>query len=420
LQHVLFVPDGAADRNRTAGCSPLGGARIPYCDFLAREGVVGRMQTLYPELPKESMVAQLGMLGWDPRRFYPHGRASCELLALGQPGLGRRDLAFRANLVTVAGGRLASYSAGLIASAAAAPLAELLRRELRPEFPDFELRHHADFRNTLVVRETGVEPRLMVCPEPHENQGAEVALDRLVSGRDGASSRLAARINRYLARAAELLAGRRANALWPWSPSRAFTLPSFAAATGCQGRVAIVGFMDFLAGIARAGAIEFVREGNGRPDTDYAAKGARVIELLEAGCELVFCHVNGPDEASHLGDRALKIASLEAFDRSTVGPVVEWFKRRPQRLGGVAVAPDHYTNHAPNGARAEAHSLDPVPFAIWNGRDRDAVTAFDEDRARHGRFGGAAIGHLELLGLLGVAHTGAAHAAATPAGAVDR
>jgi 2,3-bisphosphoglycerate-independent phosphoglycerate mutase len=406
LQHVIFVPDGAADRSRAQGCSPLAGARIPYCDFLAREGVVGRMQTLYPDLPKESMVAQLGMLGWDPRRFYPHGRASCELLALGQPPLGARDLAFRANLVSVAGGRLASYSADLIASAAAAPLAGLIAGELRPEFPDFELRHHADFRNTLVVRDAGVEPRLLACPEPHENQGMEVAFDRLVSGRDGSSSRLAARLNRYLVRAAEILAGQRANAIWPWSPSRAFALPPFAAVTGCRGRVAIVGFMDFLAGIALAGGIEFVRAGNGRPDTDYAGKGARVIELLEAGCELVFCHVNGPDEASHLGDRALKVASLEAFDRFTVGPVVEWFKRRPERLGGVAVAPDHYTNHAPSGGRADAHSLDPVPFAIWNGCDRDAVDAFDEDSARLGRFGCLPIRHLELLGLLGVAPAG--------------
>src|SRR6202040_1917975 len=104
-------------------------------------------------------------------------------------------------------------------------------------------------------------------------------------------------------------------------------------------------------------------------------KGEAVIELLGAGYELVICHVNGPDEASHLGDRALKVSTLEAFDRLTVSPVVEWFKADPRRLGGVAVAPDHYTNHALGGGRAGAHSLDPVPFAIWNGRDRDSVAA---------------------------------------------
>jgi len=402
LRYLLFIPDGAADLDRSGGRSPLGSAHTPYCDFLAREGVTGRMHTLYPDLPRESMVAQLGMLGWEPHRFYPHGRASCELLALEGADLRDGDLAFRANLVRFSGRRLQSYSAGAIQSVVSAPLVAALDRELRREFPDFELWHNSDFRNTLVVRGVHVDPRLLHCFEPHECQGQEFDLEQLVAGRDAASARLAARITSYLRRAAALLAGKQANALFPWSASRVFRLPAFAEITGFEGRVAMVAFMDFLKGIAIAGGIEFVRLGNGRPDTDYRAKGGAVVDLLDAGCHFVICHVNGPDEASHLGDRDLKIASLEAFDRDTVGPGVEWFLRHPEQLGGVMVMPDHYTNHSLGGGRSEAHSLDPSPFALWNGHDRDEIVRFDEDAALAGRFGREPLDRLQLLELLGV------------------
>jgi len=369
---------------------------------VARLGVSGLMQTFYPDLPRESMVAQLGMLGWCPRRHYPHGRASCELLALAGTYLGDRDLAFRANLVRMRGRVLESYSAGCVESPAARPLIARLARELAGDFPDFELFHNSDFRNTLVIRNAGIEPGQLVCPEPHEHQGSEFQLRELVTGKTAAAARLALRINAYLVRAARLLAAEAANALFPWSASRAFRLPSFAEHRGFDGRAAIVGFMDFLAGIASAGGIDFVRVGNGRPSTDFQAKGAATVRLLSAGYDFVLCHVNAPDEASHMGDLRLKVRCLAAFDREVVRPVVEWFQQRPERLGGVMIAPDHYTNHEAAGGRALAHSLHPVPFTLWNGRDRDEVTAFSEDAARAGDLAATPVSHLELLTLLGV------------------
>lgn len=414
---VLFIPDGAADRDRRHGKTPLGEAHIPYCDHLAREGVTGRLHTLYADLPRESMVAQLGMLGWDPRRFYPHGRASSELLALDGVSLEEGDLAFRANLVRFAGRRLLSYSADAIRSEVAAPLVALVDRELRRDFPAFELRHNSDFRNTLVVRGANVDARLLHCREPHECEGRELGVEELVVGRDAASARLAAEIWRYLRRAADLLAGEPGNALFPWSASLPFRLPAFSEVTGFAGSVVMVGFMDFLKGIARAGSLGFVRLGNGRPDTDYRAKGAAVTELLDGGCRFVICHVNGPDEAAHLGSRELKIASLEAFDRHTVGPTVEWFGRHPGQLGGVMVVPDHYTNLAHGNERRDAHSLDPIPFALWNGRQCDGVAHFDEDAVLAGRFGRLPLGHLQLLPLLGVARRGGLLADRLQAGA---
>lgn len=399
-KHVLIVPDGAADSNRERGGSPLNVAYTPNMDFIAREGVCGLVQTLYPDLPRESMVAQLGMLGWDPRVYYPCGRASAELLASHGIALNRNDLAFRSNFVRMKENVLKSYNANYISSADASCLVSLLDARLKQEFPEFELYHSSDFRSTLVVRDACVDPQDLVCFEPHENEGREFLPGQLIFGVTKDAARLAARINQYLAESAKVLDNSQANALFPWSVSRSLQLAPFHEITATTGAAGIVGFMDFLKGIARAGGMEFFQVGNGRPETDYRAKGEKVVELLEKGFTFVLCHINGPDEASHMRDLDGKIGCLERIDEWIVGPVLRYFQRHTDELGAVAVAPDHYSNiYSYGGKRSDIHSSHRVPFAIWNNRDRDECIRYDETEALRGRYADG-ISHLELLPLV--------------------
>jgi 2,3-bisphosphoglycerate-independent phosphoglycerate mutase len=400
---LLIIPDGAGDVHRVEGRTPLAEASIPHWDWLAAEGACGLMQTLYEDLPRGSIVAQIGMLGWDPYLYSGHGRAVWELLALSGVELGPTDIVFRANLVKMAARRLLSYNAEYIWTEQAVVLVERLNAVLGGEFPDIELHHNSDFRNSLVMRNAGADPAFLVCPEPHDHEGTEFDVARLIAGKDPRSEAVAVRLNRYLVRVAEVLAGEPANMLFPWSASRSFALPSFRDNTGFAGRTAIVGAMDFLQGIAKVGGIDFVRVGNGRPDTDYAAKGAKVLELFAAGYSFVVCHINSPDEAAHMHDRELKIQCLEAIDRHVLGPILEYFRSHREELGGVLVAPDHYTNLLLGAVRADAHSLHPVPFVLWNGRDRDPVSRFDEDSVVVGHYGASPVSHLDLLAILGVA-----------------
>src|SRR5262249_23918963 len=156
----------------------------------------------------------------------------------------------------------------------------------------------------------------------HDSEGREFDASRLVAGTDAASRALAKLINQYLCAAARILAGRRANMLFPWSPSGRLVLPRFADHTGFQGQVGVVAAMHFLEGIARAGRLDFFRVGDGSPETDYRGKGAQTVALLASGYSFVVCHVNGPDEAAHMGDFALKVRCLEAIDREVIGPVL--------------------------------------------------------------------------------------------------
>jgi 2,3-bisphosphoglycerate-independent phosphoglycerate mutase len=399
---VMIVPDGAADSNRELGCSPLQAAKIPNMDFTAREGVCGLAQTLYSNLPRESMVAQLGMLGWDPRLYYPCGRASAELLASDAMYLSDGDIAFRANLVRMAGERLESYNADFIDSRAAQPLVILVQASLAKEFPEFDLRHNSDFRNTLILRDAGVDPSELICPEPHENHGRCFELNKLIGAKGNAAQKVADRINAYLLAAARVLQCQSANALFPWSASGPFRLPPFQESTGFHGRAGVVGYMDFLLGIAKAAGMDFFRVGNGRPNTDYQAKGGQVISLLRADYSFVVCHINGPDEASHMSDLTGKIASLESIDKFIVGPIIRYFQENADELGGVMVLPDHYSNIAsgPVGKRADIHSIQPVPFTVWNNRDRDSSREFNEDAVVGGKYGSVPVSHLSVLPLL--------------------
>jgi 2,3-bisphosphoglycerate-independent phosphoglycerate mutase len=398
----MIVPDGAADTNRAFGCSPLKAAKICNINFIARQGVCGLAQTLYSDLPRDSMVAQLGMLGWDPRIYYPCGRASAELLASDGLYLSSGDIAFRANLVRMTGDTLESYNADFIDSPAAQPLVSRVRSFLANEFPEFDLRHNSDFRNTLIFRDARVDPMELICPEPHENHGTHFALNRLIAANGKAARRVADRINEYVVAAAKVLQHQSANALFPWSASRPFRLTPFQESTGFRGRAGVVGYMDFLQGIAKAGEIDFFRVGNGRPNTDYKAKGQRVTSLLKAGYSFVVCHINGPDEASHMSDLVSKIASLESIDKFIVGPIVRYFQQNTAELGGVMVLPDHYSNIAsvPPGKRADIHSIQPVPFAVWNSRDRDSTHEFNEEAAAEGKYGSVPISHLSVLPVL--------------------
>jgi len=397
---VLIVPDGAADSNRERGGSPLNVACTPNMDFIAREGVCGLVQTLYPDLPRESMVAQLGMLGWDPRVYYPRGRASAELLASHGIALNGNDLAFRANFVRMNANMLESYNANYISSENASALISRLSARLAKEFPEFELYHSSDFRSTLVLRDVRVDPRDLVCFEPHENEGREFLPGQLIFGVTKDAVRLAARINHYLAEAATVLGNSQANGLFPWSASRSLQLASFREVTTIAEPAAIVGFMDFLKGIAKAGDMDFFQVGNGRPETDYRAKGEKVVELLEKGFAFVMCHINGPDEASHMRDLDGKIECLERIDQWIVGPVLRYFRQHVNEIGGVLIAPDHYSNiYAYDGKRSDIHSSHRVPFAVWNNRDRDECVRFDETEALRGRYS-EGISHLDLLPLL--------------------
>ena len=60
--------------------------------------------------------------------------------------------------------------------------------------------------------------------------------------------------------------------------------------------------------------------------------------------DLVFSHIEAPDEASHQADWKTKVQAIEHIDKFVVGPVLEKLKTFPQWR--ILVMPDHPTNIA--------------------------------------------------------------------------
>ena len=109
-------------------------------------------------------------------------------------------------------------------------------------------------------------------------------------------------------------------------------------------------------------------------DTNYQGKASAAIEALKK-YDLVFIHIEAPDEASHSGSAVMKKKAIEQIDKYIVGPVYEAIKN--YESWKILVVPDH-----PTPVASGAHSSEPVPFAI-SGAGVSGIlhTAFNETNA---------------------------------------
>ncbi len=89
--------------------------------------------------------------------------------------------------------------------------------------------------------------------------------------------------------------------------------------------------------------------------------------------DLVYLHVESPDEAGHAGALDYKIQAIADFDKKVVGPVLEGLKKMGDYR--VIALSDH-----PTPLDIKTHSTDPVPFAIFPAVEgaEGASARFDE------------------------------------------
>ncbi|MDP6685969.1 MAG: phosphoglycerate mutase, partial [Candidatus Omnitrophota bacterium] len=130
MKYIVLVGDGMVDRplEELDGKTPLEVAKIPNMDFIAREGRVGLANMIPTRMAPASDVANLSILGYNPRRYYT-GRGPLEAANMGI-NLKEDEVAFRCNLVTVGDGIMSDYSAGHISSDEAATLIKELDKKL--------------------------------------------------------------------------------------------------------------------------------------------------------------------------------------------------------------------------------------------------------------------------------------------------
>jgi 2,3-bisphosphoglycerate-independent phosphoglycerate mutase len=355
-KYVIIVPDGAADnpQEQLGGKTPLEAAQTPNMDRISMEGRQGIVRTVPQGMEPGSDVAQMSLLGYDPLRYYS-GRAPIEAAARGI-ALGSNDWVFRCNMVTIADGKMADHSAGHISTEEACGLVADLSKQIRDD--RLSLHTGVSYRHLLVCRDMDFDVRTY---PPHDCIGT--AVEKILPRGKGAdvliqlidqSQQLFA--SHEINKIRQDLGENQVSSVWLWGQGKQTRLESFHKRFGLKG-VAITA-VDLARGLAKLVGFDLIEVpgATGFTDTNYAGKGQAAIQAIDR-YDLVFIHIEAPDEASHEGNLAMKVKAIEEVDRHIVGPVLEALERRESWR--ILLLPDH-----PTPVRGGAHSASPVPFAM--------------------------------------------------------
>jgi 2,3-bisphosphoglycerate-independent phosphoglycerate mutase len=394
MKYAVLIGDGMADYpiEKLGGKTILQAARIPAMDYIAAHGNTGLAKTIPDGLPAGSDVANMSILGYDPAVYYS-GRAPLEAASMGV-ALASDDVAFRCNLVTIEQGRIKDYSAGHISSEEAEILIETLDTELGNEelrfYPGISYRHLLVARNNL-----GVETE---CTPPHDITGKKIE-EYLPGGKDGdffsdmiKKSMIILELHPVNLKRIE--EGKNpANSIWVWGQGYAPKFTPFQELYGKAG--AVISAVDLLKGIGIYAGLDVIEVpgATGYLDTNYEGKANAAIEALKAR-DLVFVHVEAPDEAGHEGSIDKKLRAVEDFDSRIVAPILKHAKASDEPFT-ILVLPDH-----PTPISLKTHVPDPIPFAVYrtDKTDSDGAETFDEESVKKGSFG--LVKASDLVGIL--------------------
>ena len=161
------------------------------------------------------------------------------------------------------------------------------------------------------------------------------------------------------------------NCLWIWGGGRKPALIPYG--NGRAMESSVISAVDLIKGMGILTGMKVidVEGATGNKETDFAGKGRAALKAFEEGDDMIFVHVEGPDECGHQGDVEGKIFCLEQIDKLILKPVLSHLKKSGERYK-ILVMPDHYTP-----IRLRTHSADPVPFVLY---DSENEKEYDEDR----------------------------------------
>ena len=357
MKYIVLVGDGMADYpiSELGNKTPLEVANTSNMDLIAQKGMSGMVNTISENLPPGSDVANLSVVGYDPNLYYT-GRGPLEAGSMGIK-LGKDDVAYRCNIVTVKDGMMVDYSSGHISSDESRELMEFLDDKLGSE--DIAFHAGVSYRH-LLVHTNGSES--LKCTPPHDITDKEYE-EFLPSGdsqkviRDLMEKSQDILENHPVNKKRTANGKRPGNMIWPWGQGRIPDMPTFAEKYGLTGSV--ISAVDLIKGIGFYAGLDIINVpgATGYLDTNYAGKAEYALKSLEKS-DFVWVHVEAPDEASHAGDIKSKIKAIEDFDYKVVGTVLNGIEKSGEKYT-LLVLPDHLT---PISIRTHVHGV--VPFAV--------------------------------------------------------
>lgn len=375
-QTVIFLGDGMADElvPELGMKTPLQVAKTPHMDEIARKGRSGTLLTLPDGFPTSSDVANMSVLGCDLASELC-GRGPLEAASRNLK-TGPNDVIFRVNLVTVDdGGVLRDFSGGHIPRQEALESIRMLNEKLGTDKIHFY--PGVSYRNLLVL--SGEEFNAEVSYDKPDDNHGEPVKNHMPRPKNEKGKRTAEVLCDLMARAAEVLKGRHANGIWPWSGGQVGAIHNLSERFGVK--AAVISAVDVINGLGRCLGMDVIRVpgATGYVDTNFEGKADAALKALKDGYDFVYIHIEATDEVSHEQDLKRKIHVIEDFDKRLIGRVME----NAGDNVAYAVLPDH-----PVPLAIGKHTRTPVPVAVYiPGNTPDDVQVYDEEAALKGSLG---------------------------------
>ena len=366
MKYIVMLGDGMADYPVEAlgGKTPLEVAKKPNIDRLARGGRLGMVKTVPDGLKPGSDVANLSAMGYDPLKCYT-GRSPLEAVSSGIQ-MDDTDVAFRCNLVTLsddaeyAEKTMVDYSSGEITTAEAAELIRAVDEAFRTDeilfYPGISYRHcmiwHQGPVGLNLTPPHDISDRKITEYLPQNpvildlmKRSYEILKDHPIN-----QDRMARGLNP-------------ANSIWLWGEGTRPGVTGFEAAYGVK--ASVISAVDLIKGIGLCAGMKVIEvEGaTGNIDTNFKGKGEAALKTLLDGQDLVYIHVEAPDECGHHGDLEGKIQAIERIDQDIVGPLLKGLEEAGEDYS-ILVMPDH-----PTPISIKTHISDPIPYLLYCSTD---------------------------------------------------
>ncbi len=361
MKYIVVLGDGMADRPipELSLKTPLEVAKKPNIDNLCRQSLVGLVRTVPEGMKPGSDVANLSVLGYDPKSCYT-GRSPLEALSIGVNMLDT-DVALRTNLVTLSSDNLddavmLDYSAGEITTEEASQLLSSVKDAFDNQ--EFSFYKGVSYRHCLIWDKGTTAVTLT---PPHDISGKKVA-DYLPQGQD------CEKLLDMIKRSHDVLVNHPVNLerikhgknpathIWFWGAGTKPSLQKFEELYGIKGGV--ISAVDLLKGIAIGAGMQSidVEGATGNLDTNWKGKADAALFALNSGLDYVYIHMEAPDEMGHQGSYQKKIRAIEYVDQ-VVGWLLDGLKGQDFRM---VVVPDHATP-----IETKTHASEPVPYMIY-------------------------------------------------------
>lgn len=383
MKYLVMLCDGMADYpvEQFGGKTPLMMANAPFMQSLAAKAEVGVVKTVPDGMKPGSDVANLAVLGYDPSECYT-GRSPLEAGSIGID-MADDDVSLRCNLVTVtdeadyADKTILDYCADDISTEEAAVLVSYLAEHFNNE--EFALYSGVSYRHCLIWHGGTLE--LGNVTPPHDITGKPVR-EYLPMHPNAAKlydmmKRSYDLLKDHPVNQARVARGQRpANSVWFWGEGKRAQLEDFYEKYGVHG--AMISAVDLLKGIGKFANMQVIHVdgATGYLDTNFEGKAAAAVQAFRDGADLVYIHVEAPDECGHRNEPENKVRAIELIDEKVLKPVCDALAEFGDYR--VLVTPDH-----PTPLCLMTHTNDAVPFFIYDSAvPKQGVSGFNEDTAK--------------------------------------